>query len=75
MERIRPIGELISKLKGIEIPWYSVVFEKDTAHLFSGKPLTLFGNIDYYIANNSMVQMNLFDAYGNLVETLSNTIT
>lgn len=64
---IKPMLDLVCKLKGIEVPWYTMIFEEDTAMLFSGRPQMLSASIDYYISNNSRVDLNLRNEEGKII--------
>ena len=70
MESISLLRKTVAEIKGIEIPWYSLTFVKDTARLFSGKPERVFGDLDYYINSNSSITINIRDKKGILVKTL-----
>ncbi len=66
-ELIRPLLNLVCKLKRIKFPWYMMIFEEDTAMLFSGRPQILSAQIDYYISNNSVVDLNLRNEGGKII--------
>ena len=71
MENIKVLRETVAGIKGIELPWYTLTFVKDTAQLFSGRPEMLFGKIDYYIRNNTVVTINIRDKRGRIVKSLT----
>ncbi|NVO03858.1 MAG: hypothetical protein HXX09_14265, partial [Bacteroidetes bacterium] len=70
MESIYLLRKTVADIKGIEIPWYSLAFAKDSTRLFSGKPERVFGDLDYYINTNSNITINIRDKKGILVKTL-----
>lgn len=71
-ERIKPLLNLVCKLKGIEIPWYTMIYEEDTAMLFSGRAQTLSATINYYISSNSTVHLNLRNEDGKIIRRFIN---
>ena len=68
--KISDLTKLLAKLKGIEIPWYSLTYATDSLHLFSGVAKELFGEIPYYIPNNSEVSMVVYDVSGKVVKVI-----
>jgi hypothetical protein len=60
----------IASIKGIEMPWYSIRYEKDTAMLFSGRPEKVYGTLEYYLKTNAIVTINVRNKNGTLVATL-----
>jgi hypothetical protein len=70
IESISLLRKTVAEIKGIEIPWYSLTFVKDTARLFSGKPERVYGDLDYYINTNSNITINIRNKKGILVKTL-----
>jgi hypothetical protein len=70
MESIYLLRKTVADIKGIEIPWYSMSYVKDTARVFSGIPEKVFGDLDYYINTNSVITINIRDKKGILVKTL-----
>lgn len=61
---------LLSKLKGIEIPWYSISYVTVPERLFTGEANQLFGEISYYIQNNSYVSLVVYDISGKVVKVI-----
>lgn len=60
----------VASIKGIEMPWYSIRYEKDTAMLFSGRPEKVYGTLEYYLKTNAIVTINVRNKNGTLVATL-----
>ena len=71
-ELIKPLLNLVCKLKGIEVPWYMMIYEKDTAMLFSGRAQTLSATINYYVSTNSKVHLNLRNEDGTIIRRFIN---
>ena len=67
---IYPLRKVIADIKGIEIPWYSLIYKTDTARLFSNKPEKIIGNFKYRVKNNSVITISIRDKKGNIVKKL-----
>jgi hypothetical protein len=61
---------MVASLKGIELPWYSISFEKDTSTLFSGRAEKLWGSFEYSMKTNAIVTINVRNQNGMLMATL-----
>lgn len=70
MAEIDLLRRTVAKIKGIELPWYSIDYVKDTAQLFSNKPEKVYGDFEYYLNRNSIVSINIRSAKGRLMTTL-----
>ena len=68
-EEVGKLRRFLSKLKGIEMPWYNIFYKKEKGVLFSGKPEKVTGNIDYYISDFSQVIVNIRDMKGSIVKS------
>jgi hypothetical protein len=60
----------VASLKGIELPWYSISFEKDTSTLFSGRAEKLWGSFEYSMKTNAIVTIKVRNQNGMLMATL-----
>jgi len=69
-EHMNRLRALLAKVKGIEIPWYSVSYKQDTAMVFTNQHLKVWGEIDYQIKHNSMVSINVRSLDGMVMEIL-----
>lgn len=69
-EDLYKLRKMIADIKGVEIPWYSVKYEKDSMRLFSGRPEKITGVINYFLKNNSMITITIRNEQGKLVRTL-----
>jgi hypothetical protein len=63
----------LAGLLGIEIPWFSVSYLKDTALVFTNKYDRVWGQIDYYVQHNSMITINIRAQNGKIMATLLNS--
>lgn len=65
-EEVGKLRKFLSKLKGIEVPWYNIFYKKEKGTLFSGKPEKVTGTIDYYISDFAQVVVNIRDMKGTI---------
>ena len=70
MASIDLLRKTVSEIKGIEVPWYSIIYEKDTARLFSDRPERITAEIEYYMRNDGILTINIRDKKGKIVKTL-----
>lgn len=70
-KKVRPLRELVAKLKGEQVPWYMLSYQKDTTRLFSDIAERLIGKIDYYLRNSSVVTINIRSSKGEVVKVLT----
>ena len=70
-KKVRPLRELVAKLKGEQVPWYMLSYQKDTTRLFSDIAERLIGKIDYYLPNSSIVTINIRSSTGEVVKVLA----
>lgn len=61
----------VASLKGVELPWYSFTYEKDTAMLFSNRYDKIWGDIEYSVRNNSIVTINVRNKQGKLMTSFN----
>jgi len=71
MDSVIELRNAVAGIKHITVPWYSLEYEKDTAHLFSGRASRLSGVLTYYVPGNELVNVSVFDQSGTLVKTIS----
>jgi hypothetical protein len=74
-EKVIKLKKFVAKLKGVELPWYSLTYVEDTARLFSNKPEMLWGKIEYQIKNNTVITVNVRNEQGDKVKTLIDQIS
>jgi len=70
MEEINELRNYIAQLKGIQLTWYTLTYQKDNSLLFSNKPEKLFGEIKYYLPNNTYATLAVFDSRGNIMNVV-----
>lgn len=49
---------------GIELPWWSIAYEKIPNQVFSNRPNLLFGDVDFYVNTHCVVAVVIKDPYG-----------
>jgi hypothetical protein len=69
-ESIDLLRRTVSSIKGIELPWYSIAYEKDTAMLFSGRAERLWGTLEYHLKTNAIITINVRNKSGAIVAIL-----
>lgn len=69
-EKTQNLRHILAKVKGIEIPWYSVSYQQDTSMVFSDKHLKVWGSFDYHIKHNSIISINVRSKNGQVMKTL-----
>jgi len=62
----------VAKIKGVEVPWYTVIFEEAATEnqLFSDKHLRLTGGINYQINSNAIISILVKDRKGQVIQSL-----
>lgn len=62
----------VAKIKGVEVPWYTVIFEEAaTEHqLFSDKHQRVTGEVNYQINNSAIVSILVKDRTGQVIRSL-----
>jgi hypothetical protein len=69
-EPSKKLREFISKLKGIEIPWYNTKYKNEPGPAFSGKPKYITAKLNYSINNDlALVMANIRDEAGTIVKS------
>lgn len=68
---IRPLRELVCSIKGEQMPWYMLSYQKDTTRLFSDIPERLVGTLEYYLRNSAVVTINIRSSTGEVVTVLA----
>lgn len=64
----RQVTEFVCKLLNKPIPDYRILYAADTASAFSNKPTHIEGKITYYVPNNSVVTIAIYDKTGKVVK-------
>ena len=67
---ILSLRKLLGEIKGIDVPWYSTIYEKDAQALFSGRENFIVGKIQYKLKNNAIVSIVVRDKWGTIAKTL-----
>jgi hypothetical protein len=70
MEEIDSLLKTVASIKGVEIPKYNIIYEKDTAMVCSQRPERVKGNIDYVVRSNVMITINVRNKNGRLMKNL-----
>jgi hypothetical protein len=70
-ENIKPLLDTLAAIKHVTVPWYSLSYEKDKNMLFSGRPETFNCDLRYYLANNAIVDISIYDSTGTKLMTYS----
>ena len=62
----------VAKIKGVEVPWYTVIFEEAATEnqLFSDKHQRLTGGINYQVNSNTIISILVKDRKGQVVQSL-----
>lgn len=68
---VRPLRQLVCNVKGEQMPWYMLSYQKDTARLFSNIPERLLGTVEYYLRNDAVVTINIRSSTGEVVTVLA----
>ncbi|MGZ3865393.1 MAG: hypothetical protein ACXVC6_03000 [Bacteroidia bacterium] len=68
-EEVAKLRKYLADLKGIVMPWYSIVYKKEKDVLFSGVAEKVIGRIEYYISDFSQVIANIRDEKGIIVRS------
>ncbi|MBD3638276.1 MAG: hypothetical protein HUJ25_13065, partial [Crocinitomicaceae bacterium] len=66
-EVIAPLKRKLAELLGMPVPWYSVIYAKDSASVFSNRPEKIYGDMDFYINTNAVVSAVVKNQYGENV--------
>jgi hypothetical protein len=70
MENIQLLRETLAEIKGIELPWYSIYYEKDSSRVFSGKHNLLKGKIEFTKINNGITTIQIRSKEGRIMNAL-----
>jgi hypothetical protein len=73
-EQVKELREFVSKLKGVEVPWYSSEYIKSEDVLFTGITTTIKGDLAIYIPHNCMVSICIADSEGRIVGVLDENV-
>ena len=69
-ETIQLLKNTVARIKNLEVPWYSVVFETDPTAVFSNRALKVTGELAYNLSTNAIITINVRDRSGVLVTNL-----
>jgi len=69
-ETIHPLRKFLGEIKGVEVPWYSVIYAKEGDRVFSGKENFIMGKLPYKLKNNAIVTIVVRDKWGHVAKTL-----
>lgn len=70
LNQILELRKAVAEILDIEVPWYSVTYENDTSMLFSNRPETISGELDFYINSNRIITINIRNKNGRVINTL-----
>ncbi|MFN5222543.1 MAG: hypothetical protein ACK5DJ_00010 [Bacteroidota bacterium] len=70
-KNVRLLRQLVCKIKGEQMPWYMLSYQKDSTRLFSNIPERLLGNVEYYLRNSAVVTINIRSSTGEVVKVLA----
>jgi hypothetical protein len=74
LDEIQSLRRTVADIKGIKLPWYTLIYEEDTTMLFSTKPDQLISDMSYYLKTNATVSINIRNALGELVYNVANIV-
>ncbi len=66
-ENTQDLRQSVADMLGIEIPWYSFLYEEDSTQVFSGVANRLFAQVAYTVPRRTMMSGIIHDENGNLV--------
>lgn len=61
------LRESVASILGVEIPWYSFLYEEDSTRMFSGIANRLFAEVTFTVPRRTMISGQIHDAEGKLV--------
>ena len=61
------LRQSVADMLGIEIPWYSFLYEEDSTRIFSGVANRLFAEVVYSVPRRTMMSGQIHDENGKLV--------
>lgn len=70
-KNVRLLRQLVCKIKGEQMPWYMLSYQKDSTRLFSNIPERLLGTVEYYLRNSAVVTINIRSSIGEVVTVLA----
>lgn len=70
----KAIQHFLHKQTKIPIPWYNIVFEKDSILAFSARPQKLIADFEYKISTKGLVTLGIYSYDGKLVSMVFNRI-
>jgi hypothetical protein len=71
MKKVELLRKTLAEIQHIELPWYSITYEKDSAMLFSGRHLNVSGEVPYYIKNNCTVSISVRNQNNSFVKRIN----
>jgi len=66
---LKPLREEVSKLSGQPIPWYTTGYAKDPHRVFTHEPTHISGEVDFDLANNGVITIEVQDSLHNTLRT------
>ena len=69
MDSIQTLLDTLAIIKNVPRSWYNLTYSKDTKHLFTGDPDMFYCDLRYYLANNAVVSISIYDASGTRLVT------
>jgi hypothetical protein len=74
LKSITPLRRAVASLKHTEMPWYVIQYKKDTAQLFTDRPVHIKGDVPYYLSTNSMVTIQIREKGGRIKASLKSEL-
>jgi hypothetical protein len=72
--KVMLLRNTVASLKKIEVPWYTVIYKKDTASLFTGMPQHVKGEVPYYLSTNAMITIVIREKGGRMKASLKSDL-
>jgi hypothetical protein len=71
-EKVELLRRTVAKIKGIEVPWYTIFYEaaNEEHQLFSDKHERLTGDVNYFVNSNSIISMVIKNQNGQVMKQL-----
>lgn len=66
-ENTQDLRQSVADMLGIEIPWYSFLYEEDSTQVFSGVANRLYAQVVYTVPRRTMMSAEIHDSNGILV--------
>lgn len=64
---VQDLRQSVADILGIEVPWYSFLYEEDSTRLYTGVANRLFAEVGFAVPRRTMISGQIKDAKGKLV--------